>query len=831
MKSLIRGLQFVLTVAVMMVVAPPLLAAEPATPAEQYPFTPLAGLALNHLQSMSDSLAAHQRFAEGWFEAGSQAIKDCDQNKLQEALETLRDLLLRLGGLTDSLGDDQREMERLPADNEVAASLLKQIHSLLSTAGSVKSIVQADIEILNNNWKVAKDECDKQHRTGTGGATITPGSDVAKGHVVFVDPKTQQPIPGGQIVVVPKDPEKPMTATPIGQDGTAEMPSHGPDDTVYFFPQCHQKVTTTGSQVDGNSGVQVSTPSKTMTFIAPGPCSEVTDEMVNERLLASDMELADCKKGEGPDRTYDFHGHSWGAVEEDWGFFRADRYRCVITVYCYGRPVRSVAESLCAMPIRSTGTGTSTDTGTGKPTDGGPTTTIPVEGDQPREIQGPAPTEPYAKSKGSWGQSYPDQWALRAINWLRADGTTVLPSKGAPVIVAVIDTGVDLWHPDLLGAGWVNSELLKKGKLERDSRGYYGDFFGWNFIDGNSNISDKNGHGTVIAGIIAASVGKGFGIAGINPWARIMPLKIMEINGKGGSINLARAVLYAVDHGARVINLSVGGEHLTVTEQAALDYAAEKGVVVVVASGNQGINTADFSPAGLRNALTVAALGPDLKRPSFSNWGSAIAIAAPGVDILSLRARQTDLLMFDKPDYKPGTAVVGGRYYRITGSSFAAPMVSGAASLLFSARPELTGEQVKRMLVQSARNLSGVGKDQFTGYGLLDVEAALAADPEFFIEAEISGVAVAQEAGKTLLRVSGTATANKLKQAWVEAGKGENPTEWKKVSRNLGKPVSKAVIDDLDAGNFQGEKVWILRVIVEHENGRRREGWFRLQIG
>jgi hypothetical protein len=135
------------------------------------------------------------------------------------------------------------------------------------------------------------------------------------------------------------------------------------------------------------------------------------------------------------------------------------------------------------------------------------------------------------------------------------------------------------------------------------------------------------------------------------------------------------------------------------------------------------------------------------------------------------------------------------------------------------------------MLVQSARPISTMGKDQFTGYGLLDVEAALAADPEFFIEAEINGVEVVQEAGRNLLRVNGTATANKPKVAWLEAGIGENPTTWKKVSGNLTKPVSKAPISDLDAGNFRGEKVWILRLVVEHENGRRREGWFRLEIG
>jgi subtilisin family serine protease len=310
-----------------------------------------------------------------------------------------------------------------------------------------------------------------------------------------------------------------------------------------------------------------------------------------------------------------------------------------------------------------------------------------------------------------------------------------------------------------------------------------------------------------------------------------MALKAMELDGKGGSTNVSRAIYYAVDHGARVINLSVGGKSISKGEQQALDYAAAKGVVVVAASGNEGIDTAGFSPAGLRHVLTVAAIDPDLKRPPFSNWGANVALAAPGVDVLSLRARQTDLLMFARKDYKPGTAVVKGSYYRVTGSSFSAPMVSGAASLLLSVRPELTAEQVTRMLEQSARDVSGIGRDQFTGYGLIDIDAALKADPNAYVEAAIAGVGVAQANGRTVVRVSGTAASDQLKEAYIEIGAGDTPTSWKRVSRTISTPVTGGVLDDLDPSAFAGGKEWTLRVIAVSRSGKQREARYKLSLG
>jgi len=443
-----------------------------------------------------------------------------------------------------------------------------------------------------------------------------------------------------------------------------------------------------------------------------------------------------------------------------------------------------------------------------------------IEGDQLREIQGTPPTEPYATSKGSWGQAYPDQWYLQAVHWLKADGTSALPDTGTSVTVAVIDTGVDFTHPELAEAKWVNPKPSPRGDIN-----------GWNFVDNSREVRDLSGHGTIVAGLIAASSTDKFGIAGINPWARVMALKAMELNGKGGSINLAQAIVYAADHGARVINLSVGGRTLTRMEQEAIDYAARRDALVVVASGNDGVETRNFSPAGLHNVLAVAAVGPDLKRQAFSNWGATIGIAAPGVDMLSLRARQTDLLEMTRSNYRPGTAVVADQFYRVTGSSFAAPMVSGAASLLLSVNPSLHAAQVKRMLLQSARDLEGVGVDQFSGYGLLDIEAALGADPNSYAEAAITGVSAVQARGGPVLRLTGTADADALTEAHVEIGAGDNPTKWTAASRPLAKPVVNGVLADLPASAFRGGKQWTLRVVVSNRKGLRREARFKLTLG
>jgi hypothetical protein len=257
------------------------------------------------------------------------------------------------------------------------------------------------------------------------------------------------------------------------------------------------------------------------------------------------------------------------------------------------------------------------------------------------------------------------------------------------------------------------------------------------------------------------------------------------------------------------------------------------GLLIVTAAGNDGIELKDYALAGLEGVITVGASDHEDNRVVFSNWGSAVDIVAPGIDILSLRARSTDTLR-DIPGatYTPDSAYVGAdkRYYLAGGTSFSAPLVTGVASLLFAKDPTLTATEVKRMILNSARDVGVPGIDQFTGHGLLDARAALVADRNFYIDAAITGVTVAQDQGATFVEVHGTADSDAWKDASVEIGAGESPAQFKPVA-SLTTAVKRGVLARVPAAAFQGSAVWQLRVLVHHRNGRAQEARFRLQLG
>ena len=280
-----------------------------------------------------------------------------------------------------------------------------------------------------------------------------------------------------------------------------------------------------------------------------------------------------------------------------------------------------------------------------------------------------------------------------------------------------------------------------------------------------------------------------------------------------------------MEYGARVINLSLGGEGITLIEKKAFDYADKNGVVVVVASVNTGSSTSDCGFASLKSVITVAATDFDDKRAKFSNWGKDVKIAAPGVDILSLRARQTDFQLIARVEgYKPGDGFVNpeNRYYHATGTSFAAPFVSGVASLILSKNPELTAEQVARMILMSADDIEVPGWDLITGYGLLDARAALMADPEYYLLALIKKVKAVQEKDKVYLEVLGTADSNDFKKARIDLGKGEEPKKWKKVAV-VKKPVSQGRLALIPATEFKASGKWTLRLQASDKKGKVRE--------
>jgi len=443
----------------------------------------------------------------------------------------------------------------------------------------------------------------------------------------------------------------------------------------------------------------------------------------------------------------------------------------------------------------------------------------------------------YLRSHGSWGQDFDDQWAIKRVGftWDRDSAWRVPGIFDHEVVVAVIDSGVNWHHPDLTDAPiWRNENEIAGNGIDDDGNGYVDDIIGWNFVSQTNVPWDRDGHGTFVAGLIGALTDNNRGIAGINPKARIMVLKAMDDEGRTRASFLTQAIVYAADMGARIINLSVGGLGLSRAEQAAVDYAYGKGAVVLAAAGNEGEEVASYSPAGLDHVITVAATGYDDRRSPSSNWGRGIDISAPGVDVLSLRAPGTNLAAsVAGADYDVESAIVGAdsAYYHASGSSFSVAIVSGVASLMLSRDPSLTNEEVESILLQSARDVEAPGFDRYTGHGIVDARAALTADPAFFVEAAISGVRVIQKDGRQVVEVSGTASADRFQRAWVEVGRGDDPTEWTVATEELTDSVYDGPVGNIEVKHFQGAQRFTIRLVVEHQNGHRREARFTLDLG
>jgi subtilisin family serine protease len=456
------------------------------------------------------------------------------------------------------------------------------------------------------------------------------------------------------------------------------------------------------------------------------------------------------------------------------------------------------------------------------------------------QAQSAPPDDPLFKSSGTWGQKYADQWGLHRIGFEASPEATAawMPSAitPRPVTVAVIDTGLDYTHPDFARQSlWVNAKEQLNG-VDDDRNGFIDDVVGWNFAESHNNPWDRAGHGTLIAGVIAASTGNAIGVAGINPYARIMPLAVLNAAGNGRSSQVAAAVHYAVANGAQVINLSLGSENLSEVERRAIRRALDAGVVVVVAAGNLGRDTQGFGLADLAGTLVVAATDPNDQRARFSNWGGNVSIAAPGVDILGLRARETDFVRASRPVTASGTsaALVGsdGHYYRASGTSFAAAFVSGVASWLLSVRPELTGPQATRMILQSARDIGPPGVDSLTGYGLIDARAALAADPEFWIVSRITAVDLnARQEGGASVRILGTSDASRFIGARLRAAPAAYPNDWISIGTDVKEPVRAGLLAEIEPRLLHGARRWIVQLTTKHENGRTLESRFLVDLG
>lgn len=280
--------------------------------------------------------------------------------------------------------------------------------------------------------------------------------------------------------------------------------------------------------------------------------------------------------------------------------------------------------------------------------------------------------------------AFSQQWALPKIE---APAAWDIHAGSNSVIIAIVDSGVDLDHPDL------QANIVS----------------GWDFVNNDGVADDDHGHGSHVAGIAAAVGNNGVGIAGVSWRAKIMPLKMLDAGGGGSTYDLAEAVYYAVDHGARVINMSLGAPGSAwpcdwPEVEAAFNYAVSHGVLLVVAAGNDGQEGVNC-PGAYEQALAVGSTTATDTRSYFSNYGPQLDIAAPGSSIYST--------------YRNAS------YTTMSGTSMATPHVAGLAALLWSFAPALNAAEVRSYLQNTAVDLGPAGWDQYFGYGRINAKSAL----------------------------------------------------------------------------------------------------------
>jgi len=295
--------------------------------------------------------------------------------------------------------------------------------------------------------------------------------------------------------------------------------------------------------------------------------------------------------------------------------------------------------------------------------------------------------------------NFAQQWALARESTLGAL-TAWQQSTGSGSVVAVLDTGADMTHPDLEGALWTNPGEIPGNGIDDDHDGYVDDVHGADIVNNDGDPTDDEGHGSHVAGIIAARAGNGIGGAGLAPGAQLMIVKVLDSHRSGTAAGLATGIRYALAHGATIINTSVNGDGTSKPLQDALRQADAAGALVVASAGNDGrdIDQDPSYPASYSDPsiVSVASEGETGVLSSFSNYGAqSVDIAAPGENILS--------------------TAYDGDYELRSGTSMAAPFVSATLALMHSLQPELGGPALKAALLAGATPDANLGGDVASG--------------------------------------------------------------------------------------------------------------------
>ncbi len=324
--------------------------------------------------------------------------------------------------------------------------------------------------------------------------------------------------------------------------------------------------------------------------------------------------------------------------------------------------------------------------------------------------------------------TYPWQWSLHNDGTFPDAPSTVgadismdnawdIQQGSSAVIVAILDSGAFLNHPEFAGRIWVNPNEVADG-TDSDGNGLVDDINGWDFAYGDNTLEDVLGHGTNVSGIIGAQGNNAIGYAGVDWNCKLMNLKVLEDDGFGYYTWWADAIYYAVDNGAKVINMSLAGSSYSSLLEDAVNYAYTNGVTVVASTGNQ--NSVIQYPAKYDNSLAIGATNPEDQRANPFHWGGGsnfgveIDLVAPGDRVYGLH---------------PSSGTNYSWFW--SGTSQASPHVSGVISLLLAENPTLIPSQIRTILINSAEDEVGLatedtpGFDNYYGYGRLNAEAAL----------------------------------------------------------------------------------------------------------
>lgn len=324
---------------------------------------------------------------------------------------------------------------------------------------------------------------------------------------------------------------------------------------------------------------------------------------------------------------------------------------------------------------------------------------------------------------------FSDQWNLYDAG---AVGAAITPDINAvnawdittgtsETVIAILDSGVDLDHPDLASKIWVNQDEIPDNGVDDDHNGKVDDVNGWDFVQNDQRPQDEDGWGTFVAGVAGAATNNGIGIAGIAWNAPIMPVRVLVRDDRGQATarldDIVEGIRYAIGNGARIIHLGfyIEAQFLTPRQlaelEAAVNEAHDAGALLVAPVGDHGLDgNPTVYPAALPAVVGVTATDRSNQRLAAAGRGTFVEISAPGINL-------PGLLLDGRYDFVPG------------GTEVAAPHVSGTAALIWAVNPSLTPDQVRDFLRETADDLGAVGYDESYGFGLLNAALALQTTP------------------------------------------------------------------------------------------------------